>query len=55
MMKFLLTFLINRLQPSDMISLGQALQAAGQAAVAKQAAISAALDHIRTGVTKLTQ
>lgn len=55
MFKFLVQYLIARLQPSDLISLGNALVTAGNAALDKQASITAALNHIRFGVDKLTK
>lgn len=55
MIDFIVRFLAARLQPADLITLGNALAAAGRAAEQRQAAIADALAHVRAGVSKLTQ
>jgi len=54
MLDFIVRFLVARLQPADLISLGNALAIAGQAALNRQAAINNAISLVREGVTKLT-
>jgi len=55
MIQYIAKFLIARLSSADMIGLGEALVAAGDAAKARQQAIDDALSHIRVGVTALTK
>ena len=55
MLSVVVRFLSARLQPADLIALGNALAAAGRAAQQKQAAIADALSHVQHGLSKLTQ